>query len=134
MRESKADSREVRTAECDWFGAEETLALAEAAATGRMRAAIASIMPAEVQLMRIGPRFFAGWPGETFVEFALKVKAQYPNCYVISMANGELQGYLVTEEAMRQRWYEGMNSLFSSPEAGMARVNVTLELLRARGV
>jgi neutral ceramidase len=133
LRRSKADRREVRTAECDWFGAEETLALAEAAAAGRLQAVIASVMPAEIQLMRVGPRFFVGWPGEEFVEFALKVKAQYPNCCVISMANGELQGYLVTEEATRRRWYEGMNSLFSSPEAGMALVNVTLELLRAHG-
>jgi hypothetical protein len=49
------------------------------------------------------------------------------------MANGELQGYLVTEEAMQKRWYEAMNSLFSSPEAGMTLVNVTLEMLRDQG-
>ena len=57
--------------------------------------------------MRIGPWFFVGWPGEAFVEFALMVKASHPNCYVISMANGELQGYLVTEEAMRQALVRG---------------------------
>ena len=78
LRQSKADRREVRTAECDWFGAEETLALANAAAAGRLNAAIASVMPAEIQLMRIGPWFFVGWPGEVFVEFALMVKASSP--------------------------------------------------------
>lgn len=130
LRQSNADRREVRTAECDWFGSEETLALAKAAAEKRLNAAIASVMPAEIQLMRIGPWFFAGWPGECFVEFSLMVKAAHPNCHVISMANGELQGYLVTEEAMQKHWYEAMNSLFCSPESGMVLVNRTLALLR----
>jgi neutral ceramidase len=133
LRQAKADRREIRTAECDWFGAEDALALAQAAEAGRLAAVVESVMPAEIVLMRIGSRFFAAWPGECFVEFALKVKAQCPDCCVISMANGELQGYLVTEEAMRQRWYEGMNSLFSSPESGMMLVNVTLDLLRNKG-
>ena len=132
LRQSQADRREVRTAECDWFGAEETLALAQAAEEGRLQAAVAAVTPAEIMLMRVGPRVFAGWPGECFVEFALKVKAQRPDCCVISMANGELQGYLVTEEAMQKRWYEAMNSLFRSPEAGMILVNVTLEMLRGQ--
>ncbi len=131
LREIKADRREVRTAECDWFGAEETLVLARAGATGRLEATVASMMPAEITLMRVGPWFFVGWPGESFVEFALKVKATHPNCSVISLANGDLQGYLVTEEAVRQNWYEAMNSLFSNPEAGMTLVNKTLELLAA---
>jgi neutral ceramidase len=130
LRQSNADRREVRTAECDWFGAEEALALAQAVEEGRLPAAIAAAMPAEIMLMRVGPRVFAGWPGECFVEFALKIKAQRPDCCVISMANGELQGYLVTEEAMQKHWYEAMNSLFRSPEAGMILVHVTLEMLR----
>jgi neutral ceramidase len=132
LRRSKADGREIRTAECDWFGSEETLALAKAAAAKRLNAAVASVMPAEIQVMRVGPWFFVGWPGEVFVEFALTVKASYPNCHVVSMANGELQGYLVTEEAVRGRWYEAMNSLFASPEAGMMLVNRTLALLRTQ--
>jgi neutral ceramidase len=134
LRRSNADRREIRTAECDWFGAEETLALAEAAAAKRLNAAVASVVPAEIQLMRIGPWSFVGWPGEVFVEFALMVKDSCPNCHVISLANGELQGYLVTEQAVRERWYEAMNSLFSSPEAGMVLVSRTLHLLRADGV
>jgi hypothetical protein len=131
LRESNADRREVRTAECDWFGAEESLALARAAAAGRVDSAITSVMPAEITLMQIGPWSFVGWPGESFVEFALKVKQSFPNCHVISMANGELQGYLVTGEAVERRWYEAMTSLFASPESGEAMVEKTLELLRA---
>jgi neutral ceramidase len=93
----------------------------------------ASVMPAEIMLMRIGPWCFVGWPGEAFVEFSLAVKAKYPNCHVISLANGELQGYLVTEEAVRERWYEAMNSLFDCPRAGMMLVEKTLELLGTQG-
>jgi hypothetical protein len=129
LRRCGADRREVRTAECDWFGAEETLTLARAAAAGRLDAAIAAVMPAEIMLTRIGPWFFAGWPGEAFVEFPLAVKAARPDCCVISMANGELQGYLVTEEAVQCRWYEAMNSLWSNPQAGLLLVEKTLELL-----
>lgn len=134
LREAKADRREVRTAECDWFGAEETLTLARAAATGRLEATIAAIMPAEIMLVRIGPWSFVGWPGETFVEFSLQVKASHRNCHVIALANGELQGYIATEEAVRKGWYEGMNSLFTSPDAGMRLVDKTLELLGKQSV
>ena len=131
LRRSGADRREVRTAECDWFGAELGLKLAEKAATGGLREAIASVMPAEITLMRIGPWAFVGWPGEAFVEFSLKVKASHPNCYVISLANSQLEGYLVTEEAVRQGWYEALNSvvrqsssrgmLLGGEDAGIAR-------------
>jgi hypothetical protein len=132
LRRSEADSREIRTAECDWFGAEETLALAKAASSGRLREVLASVMPAEVSLMRIGPWAFAGWPGEVFVEFALQVKASCPNCYVIELANGELQSYLVTEEAVRKGWYEANNALLASPDAGMKLVETTLKLFNKR--
>jgi neutral ceramidase len=128
-RRSGADARPVRTAECDWFGAEETLFLAQAAAAGRLKQAVASVMPAEVSLFRVGPWAFVGWPGEAFVEFALVVKSVCPNCFVISLANGELQGYLVTAEAVEQHWYEASNALFASPESGTRLVNATLELL-----
>ncbi|MBN2580348.1 MAG: neutral/alkaline non-lysosomal ceramidase N-terminal domain-containing protein [Pirellulales bacterium] len=130
LRRSGADRREVRTAECDWYGAEESLGLARAAASGRLSERIASLMPAEITLMRIGPRYYAGWPCEIFVEFLLMVKAQCPNCHVVSLANGEMQGYLVTEEAVRRGWYEASNSLFAGPDSGLILVNKTLELIK----
>jgi hypothetical protein len=104
--------------------------LACAAAAGRLDAAVASIMPAEIAAMRVGPWWFTGWPGEMYVEFALSVKARHPNCHIISHANGELQGYLVTEEAVRGRHYEALNSLLASPESGELLVQATLQLLQ----
>jgi hypothetical protein len=129
LRDAGAPRGEIRTAECDWFGAEEDLTLARAAADGRLDAAIASIMPAEITAVGIGPWTFVGWPGEMYVEFALSVRASYPDCHLISLANGEMQSYLVTEEAVRQRHYESLNSLLTSPESGNLLVQATFALL-----
>ena len=129
LRQSGADPAQVRTAECDWFGAEEALTLARAAESGRLDALIASVMPAEIMAMRIGPWSFVSWPGEISVEFALEVKAQHSDCHVISLANGELQGYVVTEQAMREGRYEALNALFAGPESGRLLVEKTIELL-----
>ena len=129
VRRAGAPRGQIRTAECDWFGAEETVTLARAGAEGRLEATIASVLPAEVQLIQVGPWSFVGWPGETYVEFALAVKSRDKNCCLVGLANGELQGYLVTEEAVRQRHYEGMNATLASPEAGNRLVSTTLRLL-----
>jgi neutral ceramidase len=129
LRQPESDRRQARTAECDWFGAKFGLTLAEKAASGGLREAIASVMPAEITVMRIGPWIFAGWPGESFVEFSLSLKASHRNCCVISLANGHLEGYLVTEEAVRHGWYEALNSLFAGPQAGELLIEKTLELI-----
>lgn len=130
LRRSGAKHGEVRTAECDWFGAEETLALARAAQSGKLQTAAAECMPAEIQVMCLGPWTFVGWQGEVFTEFALEVQQNHPNTYVISLANGELQGYLVTAEAVAEHGYEASNALFRSPDSGDLLVQRTLDLLR----
>jgi hypothetical protein len=130
LRESAAPRTQIRTAEVDWFGAEETLTLARAAGDGRLKQAADAAMPAEVQIISIGPWNFVAWPGEMFVEFGLAVKRQRPSTFVISYANGELQGYLVTREAAAEGGYESQNAIFKSPESGEVLVGKTLELLR----
>ena len=67
LRRTNAPRQETRTAECDWFGAEETFALAQAAEEGRVDVFYDSCLPAEVQILKIGPWSFVGWPGEIFV-------------------------------------------------------------------
>jgi len=129
LRESKAPRADVRTAECDWFGAEETLTLARAAASGRLDAITQLCLPAEIQFIRVGPWSFVGWPGEVFVEFALEIRKSYPNTFVITLANGELQGYQVTADAVREGGYEASNALFQSPDAGQLLVQATRRLL-----
>jgi neutral ceramidase len=126
-------SQEVRTAECDLFGAEETVTLAKASRDGRVGEACRSCLPAEVQLLEVGPWRFVGWPGEVFVEYGLAVKERRPGTFIINLANGELQGYIVTAEAAHEGGYEASNAFFG-PESGDLLVRATLGLLdRWRG-
>jgi neutral ceramidase len=127
LRQKNAPWQQMRTAEVDWFGAEETLRLARAAQEGRLEAAYQSCLPAEVQLLTVGPWSFIGWPGEIFVEYALAVKRQKSDTYIISLANGELQGYLVTEEAVSEGGYEVSNAIFA-PASGKVLVETALQL------
>jgi hypothetical protein len=131
LRQGNASRQEIRTAECDEFGAEETMALAQAAHEGRLRQAYASCLPAEIQLLGIGPWNFVGWPGEIFIEYALALKERYPKTWIISLANGELQGYIVTPEAAKEGGYEASNALLS-PKSGSILVEKTGVLLDSR--
>jgi neutral ceramidase len=130
LRRSGAPPQQTRTAEVDWFGAEETLVLARAAEEGRLEGSYQSCLPAEVQVMGVGPWALVGWPGEVFVEYSLDVKRRHKDAFVISLANGELQGYIVTEGAAREGGYEASNSLFES-RSGQALVEATIELIEA---
>ncbi|MFZ5917392.1 MAG: neutral/alkaline non-lysosomal ceramidase N-terminal domain-containing protein [Chloroflexota bacterium] len=129
LRREGAARQEIRSAEVNWFGAEETLTLTRAACQGRLETVYRSCLPAEVQVFQVGPWAFVSWPGEIFVEHALAVKARRPNTFVISLANGELQGYIVTEKAARQGGYEVSNALFG-PASGQMLVDTALRLFR----
>ena len=69
-----------------------------------------------------------GLPGELFVEYGLEIKRRAPDgrVFVISLANGELQGYIVTPGASG---YESGLSLFA-PEAGRLLVDAAVGLVR----
>jgi hypothetical protein len=130
LRKEGAPPQQVRTAECDWFGADESVALAQAANDGRLQRAAEACMPAEIQLIRIGEWNFIGWPGEFFVEFGLAVRAASPSTFVITMANGELQGYIVTNAAVAAGVYEANNALFAASN-GSRVVDASLRLLKS---
>ncbi|MDR1011357.1 MAG: neutral/alkaline non-lysosomal ceramidase N-terminal domain-containing protein [Opitutaceae bacterium] len=129
LAKSNAPRAQTRTAECDWFGAAETVVLARAAKSGHLARLAADYSPAEIQLLEIGPWKFVTWPGEFFVEYALEVRARDPRAFVITCANGELQGYIVTSDAAAQNTYEAANALFA-PESGRSVVDATLRLLQ----
>jgi neutral ceramidase len=128
MRNDGTARQEVRTAECDWFGAERRLLLARLKTDGTLAKQIATRLPAEVQLLSVGPWKFVGWPGESFVEFALEVMQQFPDTFVIAYANGETQGYLVTAEAIVEGGYEACTAIFKSPESPELLIRETLKL------
>jgi neutral ceramidase len=128
LKREGAPRTAIRTAECDVFGAEETAELARAAIDGRLANAVAECSPAEIQVIEIGAWKLIGWPGEFFVEYGLEVKSRAPNTFVITLANGELQAYIVTEEADAKGYYEARNALFSH-ENGPRMVEATLALI-----
>jgi hypothetical protein len=129
IRNENASKHQIRTAECDWYGAEEVLTLAGAAEDGLLDTFYQSCLPAEIQVIRIGDWYFVGWPGEIFIEYALAVKNYQPNTAVISLANGELQGYIVTKQAAEEGGYEASNALFCH-QTGDIFVNQTQQLIR----
>jgi len=123
-----ADAVRVRTAECAVFGAEEVLTLAKAEAAGDADDLRRKYAVVETQVMRIGDVMLAAWPGEFFVEHGLAAKARAGRTlHITTLANGELQGYVVTPEAAAAGGYEAQMSLFP-PDAGPRMVDATLEL------
>ena len=130
MRATGADPHETRTAECDWFGAERKVRIATMKASGELeKLARSRSMPAEVQVMGIGPWNFVAWPGEVFVEFALRLMEEAPNTFAIAYANGETQGYLVTKDAAEEGGYEASTAIFKSPESPDMLLAKALELI-----
>ncbi len=123
----------VRTAECAVFGAEGTVALADANASGDLAQLLKKYAPVEVQVLRIGDVAVAGLPGECFVEYGLAIKREASRrVFVVSLVNGELQGYIVTPEAAAAGGYEATNAVFA-PEAGAVLVQTAVNLVERIG-
>jgi neutral ceramidase len=120
----------LRTAECEVFGCEEALTLATAQMNGELTEWQKRYCRAEVQVFRIGKNFIVAWPGEQFVEYglALKKQANHP-VFIISLANGELQGYIATTEAAAAGAYEAAFAMFK-PESGEHLIKTALQLIR----
>jgi hypothetical protein len=130
LKRNGAPRGPVRTAECDVFGAEETVYLAQCQADGTLAATLAAYTPLEVQAIRIADACLVGFPGELFVEFGLELKRRAGRtCFPVALVNGEVQGYIVTREAVEKGCYESNNRVFE-PEAGTVLVDAALGLMR----
>lgn len=128
LKAAGAPRPEIRTAECAVFGAESSVALAEAAAKGEIRKQLDAYEPIEIQALRVGEVVIVGLPGECFTEYALAIKKQSAHrTLVVSLVNGELQGYIVTPEAATAGGYEATNAMFA-PEAGAILVEKAVGL------
>ncbi len=128
LRADGAPQTEIRTAEVDWFGTEKALTLARATADGLLDEVARSVMPAEIEVFSIGEWRFVAWPGEVFIEYSLKVKERLPNTFIISLANGTLQGYIATPEAIAAGGYEAFSGIFA-PESGQMLVDKTFKII-----
>ena len=120
----------VHTAERDWFGAQETLSQTRAHQEGRLLEVAQRCLQVEILIVGIAPWTFIDWPGKVFTEYALIIKQRYPEVFVITQANGELQGYLVTTEAVQNKSYEASNALFRSTDSAQLLVPTSFELLK----
>ena len=111
--------------------AQETLAASEARQ-------IASSVPAEIQVLRIGDMALVGVPGELFVELGLAIKrgSDLRDCFVCGFANGNI-GYIPTRYAYPRGRYE-VTSAYRyygypaalAPEAGEAIVQTAIRLIQ----
>ncbi|MCX6969932.1 MAG: neutral/alkaline non-lysosomal ceramidase N-terminal domain-containing protein [Verrucomicrobia bacterium] len=129
LKLAQAGHAKVRTAECTVFGAEEVLTLAIAEASGEAEAVRQQYREAEIQVFRVGDTAVVAWPGEFFVEYGLEVKSLSPlRAFVTTMANGELQGYIVTPEAESAGGYEAQMAVFPAA-MGKRFVESTIALI-----
>ena len=127
LKSENAGHGPVRTAECSVFGAEERLFIAKFAEEGKLDVVLADYAELEVQVFRIGNIFFVGFPGELFVEYSLELKRKSPErVFAICLANGEAQGYIVTEDATG---YEADNSIFL-PKTGSDMLELAIEMIK----
>ena len=129
LKETSDNVQEIRSAEVDWFGAEELLFLSGQAAKNALEDAYRTSLPAEIQMVRMGAWTFVSWPGEVFVEYALELKSRFADTFLLTLTNGELQGYIVTEEAGQKNFYEASNSLFHY-SSGEVLLSKTVEILK----
>ena len=97
-----------------------------------MRAAGETEAATLIQAWRVGEVGFASLPGELFVEWGLKIKADspFPWTYPVELG-GDYLGYLVTHDAWEGGGYESLiaRSARPSPEGVAAMADVALRLL-----
>lgn len=131
LKKTSASPQDIRTAEVNWFGSEELLHLTKLHAEGKLETVYQSCLPAEIQVIKIGPFNFAAWPGEIFIEYALALQEKSKNTFLITLTNGELQGYIATKEAEDKGYYEASNSIFHF-SSGEVLVNETIKLIETK--
>ena len=125
-----APAPQVRTAECAIFGAEGVLTAAKANERGEVDAVIEACKPFQIQLLKIGPAWMVGFPGEIFTDYGVSLKQQSPEkVFVASLVGGELQSYVVTPEAAAEGGYEAAGSLYE-PESGAIMVDAAMAVIR----
>jgi hypothetical protein len=126
----QAEAAEIRTAECAVFGAEGNLTLARLQQRGELEAALSDYQPMEIQALRLGDATLVGLPGEWFAEYALEIKRRGPGrAFVVTLVNGQLQGYVATAAAAAAGGYEALSAVFDAPAAGRLGMDVAQQLL-----
>jgi neutral ceramidase len=130
LKAEGAEHGPVRTQECVLFGKQFVVRILR---SGKFEEMLKRYRPTEVQVLRVADTFIAALPGELFVEYGLRVKKRAPGrAFVVTMANSDLHGYIVTPEAEAASCYEAGFSTFT-PAAGIKLADTAVKLMRKLG-
>lgn len=132
-RTENAPYTQIRTAEVELLGAENSLGHVNAKARYGRLTAVEDELPAEIQVIGIGEARIVALQGEIFVEYGLAIKSASPceKTCVIELSNGSLPGYVCTAQAYSEGGYEAGSS-FLTARAGEMLVKTAHEMLQER--
>lgn len=130
LKAEQAQAAKVRTAECAIFGAEGNLTLAQLQQRGELGTDLRDYQPMEIQALQVGDVALVGLPGEWFTEYALEIKRRWPGrAFVVTLVNGQLQGYITTAEVAAAGGYEALSAVFDAAGAGKLGMDESQQLL-----
>ena len=103
----------IQNANLAVLGAEDMLGYALRVRNGERIDLRDDEIPAEISVFRIGNHLIAGYPGEVFVEYGLKLKemALAGTTFVFELSNGCLPGYCISDDAYEEDGYEAGNCM-----------------------
>jgi len=130
LQKSNVSYAERQTCSRNLLGAEFTLYYAKYKKKGKIYPVVKSELPIEIQVFKIGNCCLMAIQGEIFVKYTLAIEKASPfkQTFVITIANGFLPGYVVTEEASKKQLFEAGTSLMK-PETGKMIVESALNLI-----
>ncbi len=130
LKELNASYLDVQNANLRMLGAEDMLGYALCVKAGRRIALRDDENPAEVSVFRLGDCMIVGYPGEVFVEYALKVRTsgKARHIFVFELAGGCLPGYCINQEAYEGDGYEAGNCMLA-PGFGDTLAETALTLM-----
>lgn len=110
-------------AECDWSNSLQQ-------EDGRLQKRYDSCAPYTVHGLVIGNISYVFLPGEIFCDFGLEIKTRSPftETHVVTLSNGDLPGYCVTQEALAEGGYEPGNSILGAT-SGNILADAAIEIL-----
>ncbi len=86
-----------------------------------------------VQVLRVGPSYLVGLPGEIFVEYQIELRRKIASPFVfVSGLAGDYVGYVSTPAAFEEGGYEP-TATFVTPPAGGILVAAVLDAVRSMG-
>ncbi|WP_449649990.1 neutral/alkaline non-lysosomal ceramidase N-terminal domain-containing protein [Tessaracoccus sp.] len=110
-------------AECDWSNSLQQ-------ADGRLQERYNSCAPYTVHGLLIGNISYVFLPGEIFCDFGLDIKRRSPfvDTHVVTLSNGDLPGYCVTQQALTEGGYEPGNSILDA-QSGHILADAAIDIL-----